>query len=132
MNEKYYEVLIRESHLDSYGHVNNATYLTLFEEARWELITQKGYGYHRVHETGLGPVILEIQLRFMRELKLRENIKITLHLVSYEGKIAKVKQQMIKPNGEVAAELLATVGLFDLKARKLISPTEEWLKAVQD
>ena len=28
-----FEVLIREHHLDSYGHVNNATYLALYEEA---------------------------------------------------------------------------------------------------
>ena len=49
-----YELLIREQHLDSYGHVNNATYVSLFEEARWELITRKGYGYQHVHKIGLG------------------------------------------------------------------------------
>ena len=30
-----YKVKIRESHLDTLGHVNNAVYLVLFEEARW-------------------------------------------------------------------------------------------------
>lgn len=125
-----YEILVREHHLDSYGHVNNATYLALYEEARWEAITQKGYGYKTVQETGLGPVILEINLKFFKELKLRENIKITLELVSYEGKICKLKQQMIKENKEVASEALLITSFFDLKNRKIIPPNAQWLQAV--
>ena len=46
-----YETLIRESHLDTFGHVNNATYLQLYEEARWELITRNGYGLAKVRES---------------------------------------------------------------------------------
>lgn len=125
-----YEILIREHHLDSYSHVNNATYLSLFEEARWEIITQRGYGYEVVHKTGLGPVILEVNLKFIKELRLREKIKITMEVLSYEGKICRVKQQMINPRQEVASELIATVGFFDLKARRLIAPTAEWLEAI--
>ncbi len=125
-----YSILIREHHLDSYGHVNNATYLSLFEEARWEVITQRGYGYQKVHETGQGPVILEVHMKFQKELKLRENIRITLEVLSYEGKISKLKQTMIKPDGEVACELVMMAGFFDLKARRLIAPTPEWSKAI--
>ncbi len=125
-----YELLIRENHLDSYGHVNNATYLVLFEEARWEIITQRGYGYNKVHQTMQGPVILELNLKFLKELKLREKIKINLEPISYEGKISKLKQTMINSRGEVACELLVTVGFFDLKTRKLILPTAEWLIAL--
>lgn len=126
-----YDLVIKEHHLDSYQHVNNATYLALYEEARWELITQRGYGYDVVHKTGLGPVILEVQLKFFKELNLREKIKITFELLSYEGKIFKLKQQMIKTNGDIASEVILTGGFFDLKARKLILPNEAWLHAVE-
>lgn len=125
-----YELVIKEHHLDSYGHVNNATYLALYEEARWEAITARGYGYKTVHETGLGPVILDVHLKFYKELKLREKIIITLEVVSYEGKICKLKQEMIKENNEVASEALFTAAFFDLKNRKLILPNEAWLKAI--
>ncbi len=50
-----YEVLILESYLDSFGHVNNAAYLTLFEEARWDFITKNGYGLNKVLETPARP-----------------------------------------------------------------------------
>ncbi len=124
-----YKILIREHHLDSYGHVNNATYLSLFEEARWEIITQKGYGYAHVHKTGLGPVILEVNMVFLKELKLREMITINLEVASHKGKITHLIQKMIKENGELACELKIVSGLFNLRERKLIDPTDEW-KAV--
>ena len=52
-----YEFLVKEQHLDSFGHVNNAVYLTLFEEARWDLVTQNGYGLEETAKRKLGPVI---------------------------------------------------------------------------
>ncbi len=125
-----YEITIKEHHLDSYRHVNNAMYLSLYEEARWEFISQRGYGYQVVHDTGMGPVVLEINLKFLKELTARETIKITFEMISYEGKIFKLKQQMIKSNGDVASEALFTGGFFDLKNRKLILPNDQWLIAV--
>jgi YbgC/YbaW family acyl-CoA thioester hydrolase len=125
-----YKLLIRENHLDSYGHVNNATYLTLLEEARWEVITKNGYGYSEVHRTGQGPVILEVNLKFMKELRLREEITITTEVVEYTGKIGRLKQQMIKPDGAVASEAIFVFGLFDLRERKMIEATPAWKKAL--
>ncbi|WP_413560088.1 acyl-CoA thioesterase [Bdellovibrio sp. HCB209] len=124
-----YKLLIRESHIDSYGHVNNATYLSLYEEARWEAITPRGFGFHDVHRLQQGPVILEVNIKFMKEIKLRETITITSSIADYEGKIGHMKQQMIKEDGTVASEAIFTFGLFDLKARKMILPTPEWKKA---
>ena len=121
-----YQILIREHHLDSYGHVNNATYLNLFEEARWEACTTRGYGYKKVHETGQGPVILEVQMKFLKELTLRETVTVTLELISQQGKISHLFQKMIKENGQVACELKLVAGFFDLKARRLLVPSEEW------
>lgn len=50
-------------------------------------------------------MILEAKIRFLKELKERQKIKIM-------------------------SDLILTFGLFDLKARKLIAPTEEWNKAI--
>jgi len=125
-----YKILIREGHLDTYGHVNNARYLDMYEEARWQLVTERGYGFKRVHDSGQGPVILEVNLKFMKELRLREEITITTELVDYPGKIGRLKQQMIKPDGSVASEAVFVFGLFDLKARKMIEPTLDWKRAV--
>jgi acyl-CoA thioester hydrolase len=123
-------ILIAESHLDSFGHLNHARYLELLEQARWDLITERGFGYDVIQSSKTGPVILEVTIRFQRELAPREAIVIRSELVSYEGKIGKMRQQMIKSDGAVACEALVTFGLFDMERRKLIAPTPAWARAV--
>ena len=125
-----YEVLIREQHLDTFGHVNNAKYLEILEEARWDMITRNGYGLDEIVRRRVGPTILEINLRFDRELKNRQRVTIKSWVESYERKVAKVRQQIWDDDGKVCCEALFTVGLFDVAARKLVLPTPEWLRAV--
>ena len=125
-----YEITIREHHLDTFGHVNNAVYLELFEEARWEYITLNGYGLKEIQKSGIGPTILEIQLRFLKEIRLRQKIIIDTHLLSYQRKIAKLEQTIKNEQNEICCKAQVTFGLFDTKLRKLISPTPEWMLAL--
>jgi YbgC/YbaW family acyl-CoA thioester hydrolase len=125
-----YELIIKEHHLDTFGHVNNAVYLQLFEEARWQVITDRGYGMKEVMRRRQGPVVLEIQIKFLKELKLRERIQINFEILDQKAKIGQFKQQMINSKNEVACEAIFTVGFFDLDSRKLIEPTDDWKKAV--
>lgn len=130
-SEKFsYSTMIRESHLDSFGHVNNAVYLQLLEEARWEFITARGYGLDIVAKTGVGPTILEFNLRFKKELRLRQKITIVSQGISYDRKIGKLKQEIYNEAGELCFEGIMTYGLFDTKERKLVLPTPEWLNAI--
>lgn len=125
-----YSLLIRESHLDTFNHVNNAQYLTLFEEARWQVITERGFGLNQIQASGTGPVILEANLKFRREVKLREKITIKTYPPTENGKIATLKQEMVKENGEVACEATFTVAFFDTQSRKIIEASVEWRKAI--
>lgn len=124
-----YPLTIKETDLDSFGHVNNATYLTLFEEARWELITKNNYGLKKIQETGLGPTILEIKLVFLKELRPRDEIIIETQLLSYERKIGKISQKMVR-NDEICCDAEFIFGLFSLDERKLVLPTSGWLQAI--
>jgi thioesterase III len=125
-----YQLLITEQHLDTFGHVNNAVYLQLFEQARWDLITRNGYGLADVHRLQIGPTILEVHVRFSRELRNRQTVTIRTWLDSHQGKVGKLVQQMSDDTGKVCCEAVFTMGLFDLKARKLIPPTPEWIRAL--
>lgn len=126
-----YLTVIRELHLDSFGHVNNAVYAQLYEEARWDFITKNNFGLDRIKALQIGPVILDMKIRFKRELLNREQITIkskTLALVS--TRIMVLEQTMYKADGKVASEAEFTIGLFDMKERKLVDATPEWLKAI--
>jgi thioesterase-3 len=125
-----YDLLIREQHLDTFGHVNNAAYLQILEEARWDLITHNGYGLDEVHRLKIGPVVLEARLRFKRELRNRQRVTIRTWIESYSGKVAKLEQHILDDAGNVCCEAGFTIGLLDLAARKLIPATPEWLAAL--
>ena len=123
-------IRISEAHLDSFGHLNHARYFELFEQARWDIITERGFGIDVIRRTQTGPVILEASAKFLRELAPRETVIIRSELLSYERKIGKMRQQMIKEDGEVACDATFVFGLFDIAKRRLIDPSPEWAYAV--
>lgn len=124
-----YPLVIKETYLDSFGHVNNAVYLSLFEEARWEFISKNNYGLDKIKETNLGPTILEINIKFKREILARDQVIIESKLHSYEKKVGILIQKILKEDKECCiAEF--KFGLFDTKERKLVSPTKEWMDAL--
>jgi thioesterase-3 len=121
---------IIERHLDTFGHVNNATYLQILEEARWEFITARGFGMEKIRESGLGPTILDCHIKFLKELRLRQSIIIESQTQSYDRKTGILKQIMKNEDGEICAEAIFTIGLFDTNERKLVLPSAEWLYAI--
>ena len=125
-----YQVLIREGHLDTFGHMNNATYFEILEEARWQMITERGFDLAFVQKHKKGPVVLEAKIKFLREIKLREIVTINTSLVEYSGKLGRMKQTIKLSDGSLASEAVFVFGLFDLSQRKLVDPSPEWLKAI--
>jgi acyl-CoA thioester hydrolase len=125
-----YQTQILEHHLDSFGHVNNAKYLELYEEARWDFISKNGYGLKEIVETKKGPIVLDVSCRFKRELTNREMITIKSESIDIKGKISHMKQEIFKEDGSLASEATFTFGFMDLEARKLMNPPDQWLKAI--
>ena len=126
-----YEVEIKEHHLDSFGHVNNAVYVKLYEEARWDFITKNGYGLEVITRTQKGPVLLDLKVRFKRELKNRERITIHSKVIEIvNSKMVVLEQVMKKADGKISSEAVFTIGFFDMKERKLVDASPEWLKSI--
>jgi len=122
---------ILEKHLDTFGHVNNATYLQIYEEARWEFMTRHDYGLDYVISSQIGPVILDLHLTFKRELKNRDGFTIITEYQGQKNKLVSLfYQKMISPDNKTISTLELTVGLMDLKSRKLIAPTPEWQRVL--
>ena len=122
-----YKVQILEHHLDSFGHVNNAVYMQLFEQARWELITERGFGSDVIMQLKQGPVLLDARIQYRKELRNREWITIESEIKPTDKKLLfAIHQEMIKEDGKIAAVADFTGGLMDLQQRKLIEPTTKW------
>ncbi len=126
-----YRFQVLEKHLDSFGHVNNATYLELYEQARWQMITERGYSLEKIMKDKKGPVILDLEMKFKKELLNRNWFTITSQFTEHKNHlVGVVEQEMLNEEGEICSTLKLSVGLFDMEKRKLIRPTDEWLEAI--
>lgn len=125
-----YERHIRETDLDFLGHVNHAKYLSMLEEARWEMISEGGYGFDDLRKAMISPVILEVNIRYKKEICNRERIVIETQTHAPLSKVGKLEQTMRKENGQIAASAIVTYGVMDLTQRVLIHPPSIWLDAI--
>lgn len=114
------DVTVRGYELDTQGHLNQAVYLQYAEHARWELLRAAGLPQDKLLADGVGPVALEVTVKFRRELRGGERVRVSCRFDYGEGKTFTVAQQILKEDGTVAAEITGVAGVLDLSTRRLI------------
>ncbi|GAA4813928.1 acyl-CoA thioesterase [Streptomyces ziwulingensis] len=114
-------VTVRGYETDVQGHLNQAVYLNYAEHARWSLLQAAGVGQSTLVGQGVGPVSLETTIQYRRELLAGDEVTVTCEFEWGEGKTFRIRQNILKADGTVAAEITAVSGLMDLKARRLVA-----------
>ena len=79
MEFEYY-LTVRGYELDSFGHVNNSVYLNYIEQAQWEMLRKSGT-FLFFQEREIVPAIIEINIRYIREAKLFDELVIKSRIV---------------------------------------------------
>lgn len=120
------QLKIYETFLDSFGHVNHSKYLELFEQARWDWLADRGIDRSHIETTQIGPIILNVNISYRKELRARETVTIYTQVTNYQKKIFTIQQQMKINDSILAADVKITGGMFDLNQRALILPPQEW------
>ncbi|MEE1773894.1 thioesterase family protein [Streptomyces sp. JV185] len=128
----FVDVTVRGYELDTQGHLNQAVYLQYAEHARWELLRAAGLPQDKLLASGVGPVALETTVKFLRELRGGDRVRVTCRFEYGEGKTFTVAQQILKEDGTVAAEVTGVAGMLDLAARKLIADPAAHLASLAD
>lgn len=117
---------IAETDLDILGHLNNALYLRFFELARWDFLNQEGFSLESIRESGIAPVVLEVHLKYLKEINRRQEITILSQGEGFQGKVGRIRQSMYRSDEALACQADFVFGVFDLKKRKLIAPPIAW------
>ncbi|MBF6331211.1 acyl-CoA thioesterase [Nocardia transvalensis] len=113
-------VTVRGYELDVNGHLNQAVYHQYAEHARWEIMRAAGLIPEKMQAAGVGPIVLESTVKYLRELHIGDEVTVTAEFLWAEGKIFRMRQQVVKLDGTVSAEFTVVLGLLDLTARKLV------------
>ncbi len=69
------DIKVRGYELDSFGHVNNANYLSYFEHARWEILNGTDL-LTKLRDQKLFLVVVEANVKYLRELLINDEITI--------------------------------------------------------
>jgi len=109
---------IRWRDVDSYGHVNNAVYLTYLEEARDRWVEET------LPDTNF--VIVRIAIDYRRELALDdEEVTVTCRGIGYGTSSIRTAEQIVAKAGWVAAEAESVVVAHDAIDRRARALTPE-------
>ncbi len=114
---------VRFYELDPYDHVNHTNYLSYFETARIEYLTDKGWGLMVLKSQGLQLVVVEIHARFLAAAGYGE--KLTIHTwVEQAGRVKSTWQQRMVRGDEEVARLTVLFAATDLQGKPRRMPDE--------
>jgi acyl-CoA thioester hydrolase len=124
-----YDVAVRWSDMDAYGHVNNARFLTLYEEARVALFftAARALGVTSFEE---GIVISRHEVDYLRPVDYGETVRIELWISQLRAASFTVSYELF--DEDVLASRAKSVCVpYNLKAgfpRRLSEPERDFLK----
>ena len=87
------EIKIRGYHLDFYGHVNNARYLELMEEARWVMF-EEYFDFEEWRKNGWSFFVVRIDISYRHPAVLGDIIEIQSGITKIGRKSATLNQRI--------------------------------------
>lgn len=124
---------VRISDLDPQLHVTGSAYQQYADHARFACVAAAGVSVPDLLAAGFGPVNLELNIRYLRELRADDTVAIDCRWNWGEGKTYRVDHTLTRGDGEVAATVAFVAGLLDLNERKLVAdPARVWGEFAED
>ncbi len=114
-------IKVRGYHCDFYGHVNNARYLEMMEEARWQYL-ETGMGLEYWSDRGLGFVVAGIDIKYKRPASPGIDLEITTEMTESEGRTGYI-HQIFKDQAtdKIVVDAMVKFAVIDLKTGRPVN-----------
>ncbi len=112
------------ANVDLNGHLRNTSYIDLAVDVRLFYFEENGFPVTAFHKYGFGPVIMSDEIRYYREVRLLEEIRVNLRLAGLSSDVSrfKLRQEIFRSDGVLAAALTSVGGWLSFETRKLTLP----------
>jgi acyl-CoA thioester hydrolase len=121
------KAIIRFQDCDPYAHLNNGRYLDYFMNARedqlWKAYDFNIYEYSRT--TGLGWVVTQNQIAYLRPALLMEEVTMESQLMESKPKFAQVEMRMYDADRKLKSLLWAQFVHVDIRQGKSVAHSDE-------
>ena len=114
-------IRVRNYHLDGYGHVNNARYLEVLEEARWAFFEEHGL---LSEIDGLMLVVVRTDIRYRRAAVDGDILRFEGRLKELTSRHIILTQNIVLPSGKNAVEAESTLMVVSAESGRSISIPE--------
>jgi thioesterase-3 len=114
-------IKVRGYHCDFYGHVNNARYLELLEEARWCLL-EEGLDLGYWKERGMGFVVASITINYRRPAGQGDVLEIHSEIARLGGRSGIIHQEVVNvATGKPVADADITFVVMDMATGRVLA-----------
>ena len=127
----FHPVEVRYGDLDPQGHLNNAKYLTYFEQARVAYLINLGLFEKGLSFLEIGMIIADIHIIFYKSVLWETPVKVGVAISKLGNKSFTVLQNIVHAEtGEVLAEGEVIMVAFDYHTEKTIRVPDDWREII--
>ncbi len=121
------------AHLDANGHMANTAYLDISVDVRMMYFASRGFPASEFSRLRIGPVVRRDEVDYHREMHLLEPMRVnfTLAGLSDDASRFRIRNEVYREDGQLAARLTSLGGWFDLNIRKLVAPPDSLADALR-
>jgi acyl-CoA thioester hydrolase len=127
----YHPIEVRYGDLDPQGHVNNAKFLTYFEQARVQYMIELGLFTRDQSFMKIGVIIADIHITYVQPINFGQSIKVGVRAVRFGNKSMTWEQNIVDgTSGKELAKGEVVIVTYDYKEEKTISIPREWREKI--
>ena len=127
----YHPIEVRYGDLDPQGHLNNAKFVTFFEQARIQYIRHLGLYKEGQSFMEIGVILADVHVAYRKPVEWGVPVKVGVRISKVGTKSMTVEQNVVHAEtGEVYAEGEVVMVAFDYYQNKSIPVPQEWRDAV--
>lgn len=127
----YHPIEVRYGDLDPQGHLNNAKYLTYFEQARIQYFVELGLFTPGQSFMDIGVIMAEARVTFHAPVHFGQPVKVGVRTVELGNKSMMVEQAIVHAeSGDRLASGQVVLVAFDYRANKTVPIPEQMRQTI--
>ncbi len=129
----FHAMEVRYADLDAQGHLNNAKYLTYFEQARIHYFEQLGLLSKAQSFMDIGTIVADIHIRYLAPVYLGASVRVGVRTESMGNKSITIQETIVDgESGQVYADGTVILVSYDYRTHETIRVPEAWRRKITE
>ncbi len=129
----FHPIEVRYADIDAQGHLNNAKYLTYYEQARIHYFEELGLFSKAQSFMDIGTIVADIHIRYLAPVYLGADIRVGVRTASMGNKSITLQETIVDgENGQVYADGTVVLVCFDYRVHNTIPVPDAWRQKITE